>query len=98
MNSLTTTLRTNPQLLVGVALTLGIPFVLTLLALIMRGAGVSLRPIVFFAVLLMPLAIIFVIAGLANARTATATPEPTFRLPVRDGAFAGREKLFGPDI
>lgn len=98
MNSLTSIFRANPGLLVGVVLCIAIPLVLALLALIMRGAGASLRPIVFMAVLMMPLGFTFLVAGLVRARQPAATPETTFNLPVRDGQFADRAKLFGADM
>ena len=98
MNSLTSILRANPGLTVAVAMGLGFPLVLTLLALILRASGASLRPIVFMAGLLMPLAALFLVAALVNARTSGVAQEPAFNLALADGHFADRERLFGSDI
>jgi hypothetical protein len=87
--------RINPGLVVAVALCAAFPLVLGLLALILRGAGASLRPIGFMAGLLAPIALVFLIGQLVHARRPDAAPEPTVSLAVRDGQFAEREKLFG---
>ena len=98
MNSITAIFRANPGLVVGVAMCLGFPLVLTLVAFIMRGAGASLRPMVFMAVLLLPLALLFLVAGFVNAHTPGKPSASNFSLPLRDGHFADREKLFGADV
>jgi hypothetical protein len=63
----------------------------------MRGAGVSPRPVVFIAALVLPLAAVFAVAQLVRAR-APAPPQPRAALAVRDGRFVEREKLFGPGV
>lgn len=101
MNSATVSfvsiLRANAGLIVALALCVIIPLVLTLVGLIMRGAGVSLRPIVFIAVLMLPILLTFVIGQLVIARM-PSKPQPTGSLPVKDGRFADGEKLFGSGI
>ena len=98
MNSLTAIFRANPGLTVAVAMCVAFPAVLTLVGLIMRASGASLRPIVFLASLLLPLAALFLVAALVNARTPGAEPESTFALGVKEGQFADRAKLFGADL
>jgi len=84
--------------MIGVILCLAIPLVLALMASVMRSAGASLRPIVFLASLMLPIAVIFLIGSLVTARLPTDKPEATFNLPVSDGHFVDREKLFGADL
>ena len=98
MSSPTAIFLANPGLMVAVILCLAIPLVLTLVASIMRGAGASLRPIVFLAILMLPVALTLLIGSLVTARTVEAQPESTLSLPVRDGHFADRQKLFGADL
>lgn len=98
MNSLPALLRANPGLTVAMAMCLGFPLVLSLLALVLRAAGASLRPLVFIAGLLLPLAALFLVAGLINARTPSTPSESSFALTVTNGQFANRASLFGPDI
>lgn len=98
MNSISSIFRANPGLIVAVVMCVGFPLVLALIAMIMRTAGASQRPIIFLAVLMMPIAITFLVAELVRARQPGAMPESTFNLAVRDGAFVDREKLFGTDI
>lgn len=98
MHSLPALLRANPGLLVAVAMCAAFPVVLTLLALILRASGASLRPIVFLATLMLPLAGLFLVAGLVRARTPGAEPQATFTLAVKDGQFADRARLFGADL
>lgn len=98
MNSLSGILRANPGLLVGLILCVAFPLVLGLVALIMRGAGASLRPIVFLAVLMLPLVWVFLIGHLVGAREPGAETESTVSIAVRDGRFAEREKIFGAGI
>lgn len=98
MNSLTGILRANPGILVGLALCVAFPLVLGLVALIMRSAGASLRPIVFLAVLMLPMAWVFLVGHLVAAREPGAETASTVQLPVRDGRFAEREKIFGAEL
>lgn len=98
MSSFSGIMRANPGLIVGLALCVGIPLVLALVALIMRGAGASLRPIVFLAVLMLPIAWIFLIGNLVRAREPGAEADSTVSLTVRDGHFVEREKIFGADL
>ncbi|MBL9190210.1 MAG: hypothetical protein JNK23_22200 [Opitutaceae bacterium] len=98
MNSLSGILRANPGLIVGLALCAGLPIVLGLVALIMRSAGASLRPVVFMAVLMLPLAWVFLLGHLVEAREPGDAAEPTVTVTVRDGRFAEREKIFGAEI
>ncbi len=98
MNSLTGILRANPGLIGTAALGVGMAVVLTLVALIMRGGGASLRPIVFMAVLMLPIALVLFIGELVRARQPGAEAKSTVNLTVRDGRFAEREKLFGADL
>lgn len=95
MNSPSAILRANPGLAVGVALCLGIILVLLLMAALMRGAGVSLRPIVFMAGLMLPISLTFMVGSMVKARVPSAAPEVTPGLAVRDGQFVDRDKLFG---
>jgi len=98
MSSSSAIFRANPGLIVAIALCLGIPLVLTLVGAIMRAGGASLRPIVFLAVLMLPLVVVFLVGSLVRARAPSAQAETTLSLPVRDGHFAEREKLFGADL
>ncbi len=98
MHSLSGILQANPSLIVALALCLGIPLVLTLVALIMRSAGVSLRPIVFMAVLVLPIVTVFLADSLMRAQRPGAEPESPINLTVRDGRFAERDKIFGAGI
>jgi hypothetical protein len=98
MNSFLALFRANPGLIVAVALFLGTPLVLALVGLILRVAGASLRPIVFMAVLMAPLALVFLAAELVRARHPAEAPETAFNLTVRDGQFADRATLFGADV
>ncbi len=102
MSQLPAIFRANDGLIIAAALCLGIPLVLTLIGLILRGAGASLRPIVFMAVLFSPLLVSFTLVHLIRARkppTQTAAqPQPTGGLSMRDGRFANPAALFGPDV
>lgn len=98
MPSFTALLRANPSLTVAVAMCLGFPLVLSLIGLVMRVSGASLRPIWFLAGLMLPLAALFLVAGLVKARTPGAEPESTFALAIKDGQFTDRAKLFGADL
>ena len=98
MSSLSSVLRTNPGLGAALAMCVAFPLVLGLVALIMRSAGASLRPIVFMAVLMLPLAWVFLVMALVDAREPGATAESTDKLTVRDGRFAEREKIFGVEL
>ncbi len=98
MSSFSGILRANPGLLVGLALCVGLPLVLALIALILRGAGASPRPIVFLAVLLLPAAWVFLIGRLVLAREPGAGPETTVDVTVRDGQFVERAKIFGAGL
>jgi len=80
------------------AMCLGFPLLLTLVGLIVRTAGASLRPIIFMAVLMIPLALTFLVAALIRARQPSTQSETTFSPSVQDGHFADREKLFGTDL
>ena len=98
MNSLTGILRANPGLIAALALGGGFLLVLTLVALIMRGGGASLRPIVFMAVLMLPIPWVLLIGNLVGAREPGAETESTAGLMVRDGQFAEREKIFCAEV
>lgn len=96
-SSFLTVLRANEGLMVAFALCIAPIIVLTVIGFIVRSAGGSLRPIVFLAVLMLPIIAIFLIGQLVRARLpAPAVPAPA--LAVRDGRFVDREKLFGSDI
>lgn len=95
--SLLTAVLANPGLIAALALCIGPALVLCLIALMMRAAGASLRPLVFIAGLFLPIVIPFGIGQLVLAR-APAPDMPAAALAVRDGRFAEREKLFGPGI
>ena len=95
--SLINAMRANPGLIVALALCVGPPLVLVLVGLIMRGAGASLRPMVFIGGLFLPIVIPFVIGQLVRARL-PAPKLPGTALAVRDGQFVDREKLFGAGI
>ncbi|MCP5558989.1 MAG: hypothetical protein H7A55_14690 [Verrucomicrobiaceae bacterium] len=95
--SFLTALRANPGLVAALALCIGPAFVLCLIALMMRAAGVSLRPLVFIAGLFIPIVIPFGIGQLVLARL-PSPDTPAAPLAVRDGQFVDREKLFGPGI
>ncbi|MEO6244137.1 MAG: hypothetical protein ABIQ12_01770 [Opitutaceae bacterium] len=98
MNSLTQVLRANPGIIVTAALGVGMLLVLILVTLIVRGGGASLRPMVFMAVLMLPIALVLFIGELVRARQPGATPESTFTLAVRNGQFVDRAKLFGAEV
>lgn len=98
MSNITGILRANPGLIVGAALCIFIPLVLGLIALMMRGGGTSLRPIVFMAVFMMPMALVFLIGSLIRAQVPGAEGTSTTTLAVRDGHFAEREKIFGAEL
>lgn len=99
MNQLPVIFRANEGLVVVATLALGIPLVLTLIGLVLRSGGVSLRPIVFMAVLMAPLILAFIVVELIRARQpGEPTSAPTAGWPVRDGMFANRPELFGADL
>ena len=98
MNSLTNLLRANPGIIATAALGAGMVLVLILVTLIVRGGGSSLRPMVFMAVLMLPLAAVFFIIELVRAHQPGTERESTVSLTVRDGHFVEREKLFGADL
>jgi hypothetical protein len=95
--SLVTALSANPGLIAALALCVGPALVLTLVALIMRSAGASLRPIVFIAGLFLPVVVPFAIGQLVIARV-PAPKVPAATLAVRDGRFVDRDKLFGANM
>lgn len=90
-------LRANDGLIAAAALCIGPLFVLAFIGAIMRGAGASLRPIVFIAGLFLPVVLPFAIGQLVRARV-PAPVVPGSALAVNDGGFVEREKLFGPGI
>lgn len=98
MNSLSAILRANPGLVVATGMCLGFPLVLALIALVLRASRASLRPVLFLAGLMMPLALLFLVAGLVNARAPGAAREGSFTLAVADGQFVDRARLFGADV
>ncbi|MEO6005232.1 MAG: hypothetical protein ABIZ04_09570 [Opitutus sp.] len=98
MNSPTAVFRANPSLMVAVILCLAIPLVLTLVGAIMRSSGASLRPMVFMAVLMLPVTLPLLIGALVSARTPGGPAGPTVSLPTVDGHFADRQSLFGADL
>ncbi|MEK7781917.1 MAG: hypothetical protein AAB370_10505 [Verrucomicrobiota bacterium] len=98
MNSFTAIFRANPGLTVAAVMCLGFPLVLGLIGLVLRASEGSLRPIVFMAGLMMPLAAVFFITALVRARTPAVSQESSFSLAVADGHFLERTKLFGADI
>lgn len=57
MNSLLAIFRANPNLTLAVAMGVSFVLVLTLLGMVLRASGASLRPIIFMAVLMLPLAV-----------------------------------------
>jgi len=91
-------LRANEGLIAALALVVGPALVLTLFVFIMRGAGVSLRPIWVFAALIGPIALSFVITELARARDPSAMSAPAAGLDIRDDRFVDRTLIFGPDV
>ncbi len=95
MSTISGVFRANPELIASTALFLAIPLMLALIALIMHSSGVSLRPIVFMAVLLMPLALFFVVVSLVRAKKPAAEMARSAVLQVQDGRFTQREKIFG---
>lgn len=90
-------LRANDGLIVALALCIGPPVVLSLIALMMRASGVSLKPVVFIGVLFLPIILPMLIGQLTLARL-PVPPQPAIGLPLQDGRFADREKLFGKGI
>jgi hypothetical protein len=90
-------LQANPGLVAALFLCLGPLLVLSLIAIMMRAAGASLRPLVFIAGLFLPVVIPFGIGQLVLARV-PAPVQPAAGLAVRDGRFVDREKLFGSGI
>lgn len=90
-------LRANDGLIIALALCIGPVLVLSLIGLIMRAGGTSLKPIVFIGVLFLPIALPMLIGQLTLARL-PVPPQPAAGLTVNDGKFADREKLFGKDI
>lgn len=96
-DSIFTILQANDGLIVALALGIAIPLVLALVGLIMRGAGVSLRPIVYMAVLMLPVVLTFIVGQLVLARL-PSPPVPMASLALQDGKFADREMLFGSGI
>jgi len=91
-------LRANDGLVVGLILCIALPLVLTIISLIMRAAGVSLRPVVFMAVLMLPMALVFLIGQLVQAHVPVAEGQKSPGLELRDGRIAERVKLFGADV
>ena len=98
MNSLSNLLRANPGLIVTAALGVGMLLVLFLVTLIVRGGGASLRPMVFMAVLMLPIALVLFIGELVRARQPGAEAKSPVSLTVRDGRFVERGPLFGADL
>ncbi len=98
MNSFPAVLAANQGLIIVVALALGFSLVLTLIGFIARGAGTSLRFVVFMEVLFAPLALSMLLVELIRARLPATQPANSNGLPLRDGRFADPEKLFGPGI
>lgn len=96
--SLFDVLRANEGLVAALALGFGMVLVLTILGLMMAGAGVSLRPVVFFVVLMGPLVAVFLAAQLVQARVPQAAFGGGGGLAVKDGKFADRQSVFGPGI
>ena len=90
-------LRANDGLIVAVALCIAPPLVLSLIALIMRAGGASLKPVMYIGVLFLPIVSTMLVGQLTLARL-PIPPKPTASLPLQDGRFADREKLFGKDI
>ena len=98
MSSPTAVFRANPGLMVPIVLCLAIPLVLTLVGAIMRSSGASLRPIVFLANLMLPIAFTLLVGSLVTARIPEAPSEPAPGLPIQDGHFTDRQSLFGADL
>ena len=98
MSSVSAAFRANPGLVVAFGLALALPALLGVLALLMRSAGVSLRPVVFLAGLMLPIVLPFLVGSLVNAREPSAEPDTTVSLAVRKGQFADRESLFGAGL
>jgi hypothetical protein len=98
MSSMSAVFKTNPGLVVAFALALGLPLALGLFAVLMRSAGVSLRPVVFLAGLMLPILLVFVVGSLVRARVPADEPAATLSLAVRDGRFADRASLFGAEL
>ncbi|MBX7212171.1 MAG: hypothetical protein K1X78_27940 [Verrucomicrobiaceae bacterium] len=97
--SLLDILRANDGLIVAVGLCIGPPLVLALVALIVRSSGASLKPVVFVGVFMLPIVLTFLVGHLVLARLpASVSKLTTPGLPVQDGQFADREKLFGGGI
>lgn len=91
-------LQANPGLVVALGLALGPAVVLGILAVMMRLAGASLRPIVFIAGLMAPIVVVFIAGQLVMARVPQDAHAGAGGLAVEDGRFADREAVFGADI
>ncbi len=91
-------LQANNGLIVALALSAGGLFVLTLLGLILRAAGASLRPIVFIASLFVPIALVFLVGQLVLARAPSTTVVTPAALAIENGQFKDRATLFGADL
>ncbi|MES2625411.1 MAG: hypothetical protein V4628_09040 [Pseudomonadota bacterium] len=98
MNSLSAVIRTNPDLTIAVGMFAAVTLLMGLMSVFMRSGGVSVRPIVFMSILMLPLVSTFLIAALVQARSPGTQAAPTSGLPLRDGHFADRATLFGADI
>ncbi len=98
MSYLSAILRANPGLAVAVAMCSGFPLVLALIGLVLRASGASPRPILFLAGLMMPIALLFLVAGLVNARAPGAASEGSLSLAVVGGAFVDRARLYGEEV
>ncbi|MEQ1748567.1 MAG: hypothetical protein ABL974_04050 [Prosthecobacter sp.] len=95
--TLLTALRANEGLIAAIVLCMGPALLLSLIGFVMRSGGASLRPIVFIAVLFLPIVVPFFIGQLVLART-PAPMQPAAALAVTNGKFTEREKLFGAGI
>ena len=91
-------LRANEGLIVALALAAGCTLVLALFALLLGGAGVSRRPVIFLAGLMLPIILTFLVAQLVEARMPRLDAGSSPGLVVADGRLAARTQLFGADV
>lgn len=109
MSDLAAILKANPGLLAMLLLLIGAAFVLALVGLFMVRAGVSLRPIlwfaVFFGLVVLPQAVghLLMARRPVPAAPAAAAAQPTGAdavppLPLDGGRFANPQALYGTDV
>lgn len=91
-------LRGNDELIIAIALVVCPVLVLALVGFMMKCSGVSTRPIFFIGGMIGTIAICFLGSALTRARQPGTGAPASAGLPVHEGRFVDRQKLFGSDV